>query len=945
MSNLIRVPEEAGLLKNLYESTRYYSENKDTLNVFKGYFLPRFIYTPLTVPAALARAVSFEGQAFLKAGAKALELDVYGVFYEFLSNTASALKCTALAVAGIADTFFGILIGNHLYKLALDSPFNPPQEPPAIDREEHSRIVADAVALKSQLSAITELLHANSQTDYLILEELCVQIEALKSNITALENEAKAFESAKTDLQEILNMQAPESKFEGEIQELKKRIVALQIEKESLEKTAQNYLDTNNELNRILEKSSIASNASPLTSPATMDQGIQVGPFPDQNVLEDIQLLQNKIKELELQKGVLEKQVEIYVEANAELQATLSSYLVEEKRKLDSPPSSLNSSGSGIPTGDEFSNTTTITTSSSNSDLSSGDELPVTSTSVITNSTSGTEIPGTLVDNNTVMQLALREDIGIEADFHLVGSQSTTLTAPEATDYTNLLPTPVKNFFTEINPEWKKQRYDTTFEQLIRRFGETRLKELQGKCKDKNPIQKNLKDAISLLLTYRNADDAHLHYQTFQVALRTVLRDIHSTENKLKNTFKTEILSLCKIWFTELEMDTFYTGLVHQVANEGNKELVGDLKECTSLATRLKLLMKGIVNARQISGFDNMKAQVGTVWATFDPLWLSNVPNQLATYIYKNPETQEEKKITQVRTGVPIGPRQAPTPTDAPWVYEGIELVPEYMAYLNQLKAEGKKLLVILHLNPKYAFENPGVFDYCNFTKWQPQREGLWVRLYMQLAKSEEYKDVIDLSLLPMDGEWMKEIEKNEVMKKSDFLNWFKHEVISNPAFMLGYEGDEKALFVQRTFEEVKKAYFPTELDAQGREIEMMFDKKKRLAFVGMFYSRISEELALCRNSDVVQRNCKDAIDRTMSIFAADICDKLSRTKEFVADKYEKLSGIILGPALTVLKRELLFHRAHLMFASVKHLEAKRETPVNYSERKGFVFERVEFAQ
>lgn len=501
---------------------------------------------------------------------------------------------------------------------------------------------------------------------------------------------------------------------------------------------------------------------------------------------------------------------------------------------------------------------------------------------------------------------------------------------------TNYVAAKLTDFFVDGNAPWKKERYDWTFKQLINRFGRDELENLKTQAFTKqNDL--GIVGAIDTLFKYEEAEDAYLHYQTFQTVIRNVLRELKSNPNAIDIKIKTGFLHLCQIWFEELNMDQFYSRIVHDIAAKGGTKTEDEAFQKLSLAEKLSGLMIGIMAAPaqyKNCGKDVITSKIETIRPTFDPLMESNIPNQLATYVYKD-ATGAEKEIVHMRTGVPIGPQNANTPNHAAYVLDGVELVPEYVAFLDELKRDGKKLLVVLHLNPKFVFQVGSPY---NVSTLQKQKEGHWIKLYQKLAESDEYKDVIDLSVLPMDVEWVEGIEHHQTQESDTFVKTLLDNVINDQRLILPLNEDERKEVLTRIVNDVRKVYFE---DAPNLTKEMQF------AFVGQFYSRLIEELSLLKGSSVVQRNCKDAIDRTMAIFAGDLCDKLARTEELTKDKHEMLSGIILGPALGVMKRELLFSRAPLMHHTVEYTEqfvdAGKE--VSYPAASGYTFARVEFAK
>jgi hypothetical protein len=256
---------------------------------------------------------------------------------------------------------------------------------------------------------------------------------------------------------------------------------------------------------------------------------------------------------------------------------------------------------------------------------------------------------------------------------------------------------------------------------------------------------------------------------------------------------------------------------------------------------------------------------------------------------------------------------------------EGVSIVPEFIAFLRSLKHQKQKISITLHLNPHYfdvktGKRKPGGYVGENLL---PAREGLWIQLLVALSKCEEFKDVVFLSLIPMDGDVEHLIRDERPQTKSSFIDSLR-ALIENEngpfIFPKSLVPDRKA-FAEELLNEVSGRYFH-HLD--------IFNKVEKEAFYGFFASLAIEKICLMGRASIVQRFCVDAIDRTAALVGADKTLKLSsldKSEENPLGQLEKkenqqkILGTILGLAPAVDHRPILKPRADLAVSAVIHLE------------------------
>jgi hypothetical protein len=581
--------------------------------------------------------------------------------------------------------------------------------------------------------------------------------------------------------------------------------------------------------------------------------------------------------------------------------------------------------------------------------------------------------------------LTLREDeVGVEEkkeSIEQIATEESLLwsniyTTPEITNSLLRALSPIASFcsiFVDGKDPWKVQHYEVRMEQVKEIFHPDKMKSLCEKLaiSGNDEIIATISQAAETL-TDKNLD-IHRQKTTFITHIREALRLLRenssdpnlSTEAKeAMQTAQKELNGLCTRWLTELCTEPFYSDVVLYVASKGNEEIYAIVNDPNvELHEKFEAVLKGIETADskyKAPTFDLNVAKLYNIMETYDSLKYQNSPSKIASMQYKK-EDGTIHEVTEFRLGVPIN--QATTSEREKGLvgqHNGVSLVPEYIAFLEDLRERNRKkqpsepkekLLAVLHLDPKYYNSDTRELKSCSML--DPKgREALWIKILDDTSFSEEYKDVLSVAIVPMDGAWLKE----EIQKCTDSksIDWLKEHlrttILQDDSLFLipNMTTEEKGEFVESILEMVEKQYFS---HLKGKELS----SKQMLAFVGFFDSRLIEMLTLKEGANYLQRNCKDAVDRTMALLGAELMDKLLRLGSNLSDPaiVKWLLGIVCGPALTILKRELLEERQPILLAVAEYTDALRQENIlvdndtiyeGYTLAKLDMEERHEFA-
>lgn len=444
-----------------------------------------------------------------------------------------------------------------------------------------------------------------------------------------------------------------------------------------------------------------------------------------------------------------------------------------------------------------------------------------------------------------------------------------------------------------------------------------------------NQLLIHLSGKQSMLLLKNSEKIECLTYKIFLCRLREALD---------KNP--DDLNSLCSQWFTATQMLPFFNKLILESACTQPKDSIASI-DSLLLSEKLQTVCEALYNFRQAKRdqepyrhrprnfFITISAKIETVYDSYDTLSQDNRPSVWAVKTYRDVKNNKLLNTTHIRTGVPLGPK---SPTEP-----GIVFVPEYLAFLRHLKKNGRKLLVILHLNPTYYDPvSHSAITYIEDSNasalWKPVskclqnyslavREGLWIYMFQSLSKDPEFKECVDVALFPMDGNWLSEIEQpkdgawNIDQLSEKIIKFFTEE---KSPLILPYAVSDKVVFLNSVANVVTETYFASLFNSKST-----LSTEQVLAFIGLFYSIAAEKLQFICQSHVIQRNCKDAVDRTMVLVFSELCENFFRLKKLHDPKLQlQIISSTCGPAFTYCEREILKSRMPISLAVAKHLES-----------------------
>ena len=503
----------------------------------------------------------------------------------------------------------------------------------------------------------------------------------------------------------------------------------------------------------------------------------------------------------------------------------------------------------------------------------------------------------------------------------------------------------INDYFIDFKDQWKAHRYELPMEQLLNVASQEiatleRARTLHVNHKIADNIVSGMKAIANTMRNLYANKDGHIPYDNLVGNVRGVLKllEQNPVNHGIEPNFIAQLNQLCFKWCTGIKLLPFHYQMITYVASDGNKNLFkelapqGDAKKPVSLSDKMRLLYNGIRDASPA-----VKAPLTHLWfqkthkidGTFDPWAQTNIPCQFAIKKYRNETTGEEISTTHIRTGVPIGPWDGIKGQENKiWALNNVQIIPEYRAFLRHLltynfehrEQKPQKLLVVLHLNPaKYDSEknevgSQGYFDDKYF-------EALWIKLMVNLSRSEEFKSVIEVALLPLDGKELKKLIHSEGdMSVIDLTERLVALIKpANSSFILPDMNPEaKEAFARRVAKKVEDRYFAHIAKSKNP----MLKPKDMEAFYGFFCSMAAEELQFMANATIVQRNCADGIDRTMALVGGELADDNSRLNKYEDQTVqEQFLGETLGPALGTSKREVHPHRESMLFAVPEYLD------------------------
>jgi hypothetical protein len=969
------IPHDAVLLRKLYKENGEQSQVAGWDKIHTSILLPRLLKGPLIAPLALADSGSYALRGVLKAGIEVLDGNLNNAIYALTNGLLSALQYLAVAVASVAYAAIGLVVGSAFYSLFIPQPLEKEipeterviaalqekiksledhaKQPPE-DKKVENRRIADLEgqlkgmqALQKNLedyrAKLKELEAANkkNQDDFIEVirgkQQLREQLQNQKNDVNQLklqlEQREKQFKSDVEERQLVINQSADLKNtiknLQDQIAENDKlgnqRIAGLenQLEKHKAEFKA---LEAVNQEKQVAfneaKKQNERLRAQLQKQTAEVDQvklQLEQNAKQSKKDAEDYQYAMNKYSESkQLRAHIIEKYIELFQEnarlknpENPELQITLNASMT----------------GSLIPLRPSTAETKPA-------------EMPVV------NQTS--------------------KNYFANAMFGFVNTANTWVVQPTLNRIILPLISKGRQFVWDAKDPWKNHRYEEVLKQTQKLFGEEEIKALQSlenlpnaSPQAKEVLQK-LKSALSALTCPELFSDVRTQKKAFLVPLREALRILQNEpDHGVPQDLADRINALCRKWMTEIEMNPFFYKLVLYVASGQRKndptrdnkqilELVNDLE--APLRDKLEGLLKGIEGADQ-----NYKAPTGHLLAaklevindSYDTLLKDNMPSKIATMVYQDSKGNQ-RTVQEYRTGVPIG--LGP---------DGVAVVPEIKAFLNDLKAqnatkkEGEpkdKLLMVLHLNPKHY--NTDADELNKLTPKQleeekswlqalldgvthipddldlKQKEALWIKLIRHLSLDPNYKDVLSVALIPMDGDWLKkDIEHCNENKTLTQLHNHLLGVITqknSPYIIPNMTPDKKKEFISNILKDTTAQYFASFIGDQRT-----LNKEQMLAFIGIFNGHLVEALQIKEKATYVQRNCKDAVDRTMALVGVELFDRYLRLdKLYVQENLEKIFGAICGPALSIVKRELLKERQPILLAAASYFDVLKRDGV-----------------
>jgi hypothetical protein len=948
VNNLI--PQNAKGFKELLNQNSLNSQEAGWKKIHTSVVLTRVIGV-LTIPAALLETGSYAIRGIAKGTVKLLDGKFESAWRAFIKNEVSAFRFIAVAIGQVGYAVLGLLAGASVY-----SCFNFIQAIPEIKEDINNLLEKTQKQLHDTEEEFNKF---KLDTDAKIVEcsnQVKTSEENGKSELADYQNKIKALEN------EINNLK----KHEQEIIDLKKQIINYESQIKSVTTFKNLHLGNVNTLkadnNKLTTKNTILANTNKELTTKNKELTTKYNQSTHNN--NNLRKLNQNHKEAaQKDEATHHHSVDQYAklkDAYAQLMANFKA-LANENEKLKHPNDTQQS--------DDFSNSFFLMKPSvlNNSDL---------------NASAKEVIPLIGVEKQPAPARTWLQGV-----FKVVCDTSNTIIML-GNDY---LAQPLRKLFIDNQDPYKNNRYMTALAQFQTLVGKD---EIDSLLKAKGSADEGshdlsflhpLKDALNFLKSPEISRSGHDQRDGFLKNLRNALLfPRKNLDSNISSEYLNRTYEICKKWMTSIEMLPFNYQMCSYVASKGNEEIQKTIETSNSLYEIFHGMLTGIANAdpKYKSPVLNLiPAKAKALLNTFDPLLEgTNMPSKIATMTYKDTQGNE-RKIQEFRTGVPVGPKSPDINSgNKDWEDQGIALVPEYIGFLNALKAanaikkEGEpkeKLLVVLHLNPKYynsntkelrkptaeeaKTEQPFVL-YLLSTTWRAiknipddldlkQREAVWIKLIQKLANSKEFEDVISLALVPMDGDWLKkDIEECKTGKTLAELKEHLLQVITNeksPYIIPHMIDNEKNAFVRAILEGTSKQYFTTKFKKEDK-----LDIDQMLAFVGIFNNHLIEALQIKEKATLVQRNCKDGVDRTMALVGSELLERYLRvgklyayeTKNLVKNTLKNILGTVCGPALGILKRELLEERQPILLATAKFLDSLLPNEIseapNYEEFK-----------
>lgn len=858
------IPQDAILLKRLYKENGEQSKLAGWEKIHTSILIPRLLKGPLTIPVALLDAGTYTAQGLFKASIEILDGNLNNATTALTHDLSSALQCLAVTVASIAYAAIGLVWGSAFY----------------------SQFIPQAVK--------KETPHETT-------------IASLEKKIKSLELQLASISSLKDDSEEVQRLKKSLEKSQKKIEKFKNQYVTAQ------------------EANIKIVKDKQQLHSQLVNQTKCFEQNLEEA----KKLANDHQKAISSYNEIKLQRNYLAKKYfQIYQEH-------------EKLKNPQNPQTQISLSNSMIGALSQSS----ILTLTENTSLST----PVN------------DKPASTPVND---KPASRWDYLAGTLFNAATKANTWIVQPALHQIVLPAISTGRQYFRDGQDPWKNHRYDVILEQIQQVFGAEEIEALQS-LQDLNnskgrEVLKNLQMALSAL-TSPELYEVRKQKKVFQESIRTALRILQNDKNHgVPKDLENRIYALCGKWMTSIEMNPFNYQMSLYVASKGNPKILDIVNNPQApLQEKIEGMLTGIAKANQKYKAPTahlLAAKMEVIKESYDPLLKDNTPSKIATMVYQN-EKGNQRTIQEYRTGVPIGPRSTDRKQgDKPWEMEGISAVPEILGFLNDLKAKNltkkdgepkEKLLMILHLNPHHyntdrdelrQLSKQEQEEHITWMKTQfedakhvsdsldiNQREARWIKLFRKLSLHSDYKDVLSVALVPMDGDWLKkDIEHCSQGKTLTELHNHLIKVLTqenSPYIIPNMNKAEKTQFISNILAGTANQYFASFIGDT-----FTLNKTQMLAFIGLFNGQLAEALQIKEKATYVQRNCKDAIDRTIALVAAELLDRYLRLGLlYVQNNLENILGTICGPALGIAKREVLKERQPILLAVASYFDALKK--------------------
>jgi|GEM_PF-4523864 len=410
----------------------------------------------------------------------------------------------------------------------------------------------------------------------------------------------------------------------------------------------------------------------------------------------------------------------------------------------------------------------------------------------------------------------------------------------------------------------------------------------------------------------------------------------HVFEKAISEDFFKYVLENWNNRFLTNYMHTHYQKLVFWMARSKYPDLDQQLEQL-SFADKMELVWKGVKGADPSLKSPTLNVTMKKLEAikpTYDPA-LNNFPSIIGTAIYRHKESGQIKKVSLMRTHVPICGILSNASSKEWWQLEDQMLSPEFLAQCYALEKQNKNMLLVLHTDPS-KLEEPNENQpqlswlqkaWAHAQDWElerKRREALWTNLERNLG---QFRKNVYVALFPYDHPWIKALGKGPPSKKDTFVKDLKKFLTASnspfklPSFVWSLDDNkngkknvqEERAFIEKIVDEVCVFYFSKQEELTGGQ---------RMAFLNQFYARAAEHLRFKHNIAVQVEHCKDGVDRTMAAVGGQVADAVNRTGNIKDPALQaKVIGTTQGPALANVKREMIHSRHEFAVENVRHLE------------------------